>query len=175
MRGSRKASASRADSKLKTVERKILVILCYYVLLGAIALTSYTLSTRNVEEFIKGVSHYFLCESPGMDPDSPCDRSGFENFSYPILTLFGYILLGLFPAVNLIFAVDIRELKQWCGQHAPCFGISVSPPTPRKFPNNYTTSTPLSTPQSTPMATPLSARREVVRHMTDLQNTTSYV
>ena len=116
MRGPKKTSTSRADPKMKTVERKILVILCYYILLGAIALTSYTFSTRSVDEFTKGVSRYFLCESPGMDPDNPCDRSGFENLSYPILTLFGYILLGLFPAVNLIFAVDIRELKLWCGR-----------------------------------------------------------
>ena len=173
MRGSRKASASRADSKLRTVGRKILVILCYYVLLGVMALTSYTLATRNVEEFIKGVSHYFFCESPGMDPDSPCDRSGFENLTHPIVNLFGFILLSLFPAVNLIFAIDIRELKQWCGQHAACL---VNPQIPgNKFPTKFTTFTAFFTPQSTPETTPLPARREVVRHKTDLRNATSYV
>ena len=80
-----------------------------------IALTAFTLTTKKAERVVEEVSGYFECELPGIDPENPCDRSRFEALLHPVLTSLSYILLGMFPAINLIFAVNVKELKQWCG------------------------------------------------------------
>ena len=77
-------------------------------------MVSFTRSTRN-EETISAETKYFLCEAAGVDPENPCDRSGFEDRVVgPILISLTSTLLGLLPAVNLIFTVNIAELKMLC-------------------------------------------------------------
>ena len=95
-------------------ERKILIIFCYYVLLVAIALTTFTVATSNIGPFEAAVADYWRCELTGVDPENPCDelRASLEGLSFPVLSSFSYILLWISPAVHLIFAVNISELKQ---------------------------------------------------------------
>ena len=121
---------------LDTAERKILIIFCYYVILGVIALTTFTLSTKNSESVANGIVGYFGCESSG--PQTPCDRSGFEPQLNPVLDCLSYILLGLFPAVNLVFAVNVKELKQWCGRSRLFRVVS----TTAEFPSTVSASAP---------------------------------
>jgi len=115
---------SKHPFKVGAAERKILIIFCYYVLLGVIALTSFTVFTRNGALFGDAVADYWQCEITGVDPENSCDRlkDSFEALTYPGLTSVSYILLGIFPAVNLIFAVNIKEIKQkfntWFGRAA---------------------------------------------------------
>ncbi len=99
--------------RMSTAEKKILIVFCYYILLGVIALTAFTLSVKDNEIVAHEYETYFLCESKGIDPNNPdeCDRSGFEQYQTTGLTVCGYILVGIFPAVNLIFVVNIKELK----------------------------------------------------------------
>ena len=80
----------------------------------AIALIAFTVTTRNGVRFAAAVADYWQCELTGVDPENPCDelRASFEKLSFPVLTSFSYILLGISPAVHLVFAVNISELKQ---------------------------------------------------------------
>ena len=119
-----KSATPRANSKMGTVKKKILIILSYYFILGGVAVTAYPFAARSGKKSIQPIRNYFLCEAPGIDPDNPCDRSAFENQTgYLILIGAAYLLIGLLPAVNLIFAVDIRKLKQWYRQNTclSCF------------------------------------------------------
>ena len=115
---------SKYPFKVGAAERKILIILCYYVLLGVIALTAFTIFTRNSTQFSDAIAEYWLCESTGVNPENSCDRlrESFQQLSYPGLSAVSYVLLGIFPAVNLIFAVNVKEIKQkfktWCGRAA---------------------------------------------------------
>ena len=115
---------SKHPFKVGAAERKILIIFCYYVLLGVIALTTFTVTTRNGALFGDAVTDYWQCEITGLDPENSCDRlrDSFEALTYPGLTSVSYILLGIFPAVNLIFAVNVKEIKQkfnaWFGRAA---------------------------------------------------------
>ena len=95
-------------------ERKILIIFCYYVLLVVIALTTFTVATSNIGPFKAAVADYWRCELTGVDPENPCDelRASLEGLSFPVLSSCSYILLWISPAVHLIFAVNISELKQ---------------------------------------------------------------
>ena len=127
---------SKGPFKIDTAERKILIVFCYYVILGVIALTTFTINTKNSDRTTKEIVEYFGCESLG--PEEPCDRSGFEAQLHPVLDCLSYMLLGLFPAVNLIFAVNVKELKQWYS-HSRLFRL-VS--TTVEFPSTATASAP---------------------------------
>ena len=95
-------------------ERKIVIIFCYYVLLVVIALIAFSATTRNGVRFAAALADYWRCELTGVDPENPCDelRASLEGLSFPVLTSCSYILLGISPAVHLVFAVNISELKQ---------------------------------------------------------------
>ena len=107
---------SKSPFKIGTAERKILIIFCYYIVLGTFALITFTLATKNGDRFSSEVVGYFTCELRGIDSDKPCDRSRFEALSHPVLNCISFILLGIFPGINLIFVVNVEELKRWCGR-----------------------------------------------------------
>jgi len=94
------------------VEMKVLIILFYYILLGVCSLTTFSVTSRNMQLFTSGLVSYFLCESTGTNDGKVCDRTAFEQFSNPIPAALSFILLGLYPVVNLIYVVNIQELKQ---------------------------------------------------------------
>ena len=84
-------------------------------------LTTFTVRLRNVEILADTIRDYWQCEATGVDPENSCNRlkASIGQLANPGLTTFSFVLLGIFPAVNLIFAVNISELKQklktWCG------------------------------------------------------------
>ena len=84
------------------------------MLLASIALTSFTISTKNSDILQEKLISYFFCELGGHDPDQPCDRSQFEQENSPVISTLSYILLGLFPIGNLVYALNISELKEIC-------------------------------------------------------------
>ena len=92
--------------KIGTAERKILLVFLYYITLGAVALTSFTLATKYLSHNVAATLQYFDCEKSGRN--STCDLVVKQ---FPMVTLTSYVLLGLFPAINLVFAVNIKELK----------------------------------------------------------------
>ena len=116
----RKKKQSKQLLTISTAERKLLIVFCYYVLLDVLALMAFTITTRNIEQFEAAVTNYWQCELTGVDPESPCDAliASYREFSNPVLSSFGFVILGSSPAVNLIFAINFSELKQkfkiWC-------------------------------------------------------------
>lgn len=106
--------SSRSSFRIGTAERKVLIVFCYYMVLAVVALTTFTISTRNDEVAIRIIAKHFICEQSGFDPEGSCDRSRVEEQGNPVWTTMSYILLGIFPIVNLIYAVNIQELKEHC-------------------------------------------------------------
>ena len=96
---------------LKCSERKLLIIICYYILVTVITLTGFTDLSRKSDLFEQRLNEYFLCELFGHDPNNPCDRTNLEEtFSIP-LSIISYALHGVLPLVNLIFIIDAKEIK----------------------------------------------------------------
>ncbi len=99
--------------KFGTAEKKILIVTCYCIVLSTVVLTALTLSTRDdTTAFVRNIGLYFLCEQRGHDPENPCSRDYIKN-SDSVLTMLSYVLLSLFPVVSLIYAINIRELKEF--------------------------------------------------------------
>ena len=110
----RKKKQSKQLLSISTAERKLLIVFCYYVLLFVIALTAFTDFTRTSTAIAAEIAEYWQCELSGVDSENECDerKASFEAPGYITLTTISYILLGLLPAVNLVFAVNISELRQ---------------------------------------------------------------
>ena len=77
-----------------------------------VALTGVSIPLRNAGPLTNALTEYWQCEAPGVDPENPCNRTSMEQQSNPELITISYVLLWIFPAVNLIFAVNIREIRQ---------------------------------------------------------------
>ena len=107
-----KARKSKDVFQIGTAERKILIAFCYYILLAAVALTSFTVELRNSELFVEELLNYFACEGKGNDPNNPCDRNTFRQLAIPWLTVVSLVLIFLLPAVNLVYVLNIKELKE---------------------------------------------------------------
>ena len=107
-----KARKSKDVFQIGTAEKKILITFCYYVLLTVVVLTTFTIKTRNSELFVEELSNYFACEERGNDPNNPCDRNTFCQLSYPWLSAISFMLLYMLPVVNLVYVLNIKELKE---------------------------------------------------------------
>ena len=86
------------------------------MLLGVIALAAFGISTRTGGVFVDALTLYFACESttPG---NCEASKNTAEQNTYPGLAYTAYILLALFPLVNLVYAFNFNELKEiWLTQ-----------------------------------------------------------
>ena len=88
-----------------------------------VALTGVSVPLIKAEQLRNAITEYWRCETAGVDPMCNRLRASFEEQTNPGIITLAYVLLWIFPAVNLIFAVNISELKQkfktWHGQAAP--------------------------------------------------------
>ena len=93
------------------LELKVLIVLGYYVLLGSAVLTIFTIALVGVHEYFDKLTVLFECESglSSNPAESSCNKEQQELQPYP--TTIGLLVLGLLPAVNLIYIVKIKELK----------------------------------------------------------------
>ena len=92
----------------------------YYVVFAVLALTTFTLTFQDRRRFSSALLYYFECESNGVDPNNPCDPNIYIKLEHVVLGSLSYTLLGLFPVLNLIFVISVRELKQYLQKRCPC-------------------------------------------------------
>ena len=107
-----KARQSRNPYKIGTAERKLLIVFVYYVVLTVISITAFTLIVQDADRLLLARLRYFECERKGVDPNNPCDPNIHIKLEHVALTSLSYILLGLFPVVNFVFVISVRELKE---------------------------------------------------------------
>lgn len=105
---------SKNPLKMSTPERKIFITLCYYVIAAAFSLVSITLGRRNSGPFAAALLSYFICEQHGHDPNDPCDTNSFRELTNLGVSLVTNILLNLFPMVALVYALNVKEMKEKC-------------------------------------------------------------
>ena len=98
-----------------TTEKKLLIIFLYYLVAAVVNLTVLTLFTRNTLAIAKNIQNYFLCERGSFNPSNPCSLPN-GIYNYPFGSSLGHILLSLLPIVNLIYAININELKEMWGK-----------------------------------------------------------
>lgn len=117
-----KTKSSQHPFKISIAERKVLIVLCYFVLLVVVSLTALAVTIRNSGKFGTTLIEYWQCEATGVDPGKQCDRlyALFEELGPPAMIGISNLLYLILPLVNLIFVINVTELKQkfktWRGQ-----------------------------------------------------------
>ena len=110
--------------KISIAERKVLIVFCYFVLLVVVALTALASLTRISGQYSITLLEYWQCEATGFDPEKQCDRlyALFEEPGPPALIAISNLLYLILPLVNLVFVINVTELKQkfktWRGGEA---------------------------------------------------------
>ena len=96
---------------LSTAEKKLLVVFVYYLILGYVDIIAFTVGISSSSQTGEYIEDNFECEALKTDPDFVCPRR-FEELSIATgISLPTYILLGFYPIVNLIFAINKSEVK----------------------------------------------------------------
>ena len=95
-------------------ERKILIIISYYVISVVVTLTALVLATRDSTFFFTNLFKYFSCEAFGHDPEMPCDPNTFRQYTHTGILAAAHILVMLFPAINLLYVLNVKELREAC-------------------------------------------------------------
>ncbi|XP_065890388.1 uncharacterized protein [Dysidea avara] len=94
-------------------EVKILMLSCYFIVFGITALINVSISARDLDIILEKLFIYFICQSTGYNGPDTCgkERDELEYYLKPELNAVTYILLGLLPWSNLLFAVQVRDVK----------------------------------------------------------------
>ena len=92
-------------------EIKILIALCYHFLLGIFLFAAITVPATNYSQYIAAVSNYFLCESTGVNSSKNACERNFEKFDGRILFVIALFFLEMFPIVNLLYVLNVEEIK----------------------------------------------------------------
>ena len=101
--------------KLHSGEVKVLVISCYFTIFAVFIITTFTINNvLKQAKLISAIMNNFACEATGTVNE--CDRS-FVDLRGDIFSILTFVLIGLFPIVNLIYVLNIRELKQKISMH----------------------------------------------------------
>ena len=69
-------------------------------------MTTFTLVARTQNKHISATLQYFQCQKSGRN-----NTCSYDPEQFPAVSIASYLLLGLFPAVNFVYAVNIRETK----------------------------------------------------------------
>ena len=92
--------------KIGTPQRKILIVFLYYVSVGALALTTFTLITRNNSKYISETLQYFECQKSGSNTTCSYDPN-----NSPTIAAISLSSIAFFPAVNLVYVVNFKAIK----------------------------------------------------------------
>ena len=107
-----KYMAIRQQLRMNMAEIKILIALCYYFLLTAFLLAAITIPATNYPNFMADISEYFLCESTGTNPNKKVCERNFERFDSRMVLIASILIVGMFPIVNLIYVLNVQEIKK---------------------------------------------------------------
>ena len=95
-------------------EVKILILSCYFILFGTMGLINFSINIRDADIILDRLLDYFACQASGYSADHTCSAE-YERFRTHLqleLNSTTYALLGLLPWFNLLFAVQVSDIKK---------------------------------------------------------------
>ncbi len=105
--------------RIGTAEKKLLVVFCYFTILCSLALTTLTLRTRFGTDYSQSLVEYFRCELSGYNPKEPCTKSEIRRYSFPYIGAISFLVIGIYPVMTLIFALNIQNIRNICSKKKP--------------------------------------------------------
>ena len=104
---------------ISRAEKKILFVLCYYVIFSVITLMNFGIYTANTDSFREALEAYFHCQALGHLPNqtSQCDPKEYQQYIYPELSATNYFLMGFITTANLTFVINWSTIIKFCSQY----------------------------------------------------------
>lgn len=96
---------------LSAAEIKLLIIFFYYIILGIIDIIGFSINVTTASSVRKSIEANFFCESFRSDPSYNCSKDYLDIRLADGFAVVTYVLLALFTYVNLLFALNFREIK----------------------------------------------------------------
>ena len=93
---------------------KILILSYYFIIFGIIVLITLSYSIRDGDIILDKLLDYFACQARGYDNDNTCyaEHEELESHLKPGLSMATSFLLGLVPWLNLLFAIQVSDIKK---------------------------------------------------------------
>ena len=94
-------------------EAKILVLSCYFIIFGMIALITLSYRIRDAHIILDKLLLYFTCPAGGYSSDNTCsaEYDKFVSYLKPELNQATYLLLSLVPWSNILYAVQFTDIN----------------------------------------------------------------
>ena len=76
--------------------------------------TAFSVFFFNIKKSNEALNTFLNCESMGIIPGTACDKSDFGAAYYPTMILFdiSWVIILLYPAVNLMYVIDVQEIRR---------------------------------------------------------------
>ena len=105
--------STKDDYVKKRAKAKILFIMCYYIILGALVLTRFTYLEAMGSTVYKAIEQHFTCQSAGLETGRNCGETLEEQLSpFRALSTVSTVVSGLLPSVILAFSVKCECKKR---------------------------------------------------------------
>ena len=96
----------------RTAETKVLLLLCYYIIISLVYLIATCLLYWQLDIYIEMLFAYLSCEAKGATPnEEPCRKNALQSNPFIALYTVDFALLALFPVVSVTYATNLREMK----------------------------------------------------------------
>ena len=96
---------------MNPAELKVLILFTYSVIFAVVGLIAFTIGAHDADIFVSELTTYFVCEAAGSTGSKVCEKN-FSVWRAEIMADLTWILLGLYPTVNLIYVVNVRDIKK---------------------------------------------------------------
>ena len=92
----------------------MLFLISYFLFAGGVVVVAFSVFFFNIKRVKESLNTFLNCESMGVIPGAECDKSEFGAAHYPAQSIFdfGIVIILLYPAVNLIYVVEVQEIKR---------------------------------------------------------------
>ena len=104
--------SQRQHNTKRQVEIKILLLLCCYLVTWSDTIGVAVAALIEADNYRDTLKEYFTCEASGT---LECERNSFERFDI-VSKLIASALIGLYPAIFLIYFVKVKSCRLSCKQ-----------------------------------------------------------
>ena len=97
---------------MRKAQAKILAVMVYYIVMGSLALSTYSYFLATDDGDFEAYTTYFNCQSVGIVPDRDCgEPPSIQTSALHRLATASFFLQGFLPTVILIFVVSCSNKR----------------------------------------------------------------
>ena len=105
---------ANAATSVPTMEIRVLVLLCYFIVLSGMITAIATLLAKNADNLNFSIVEYFACEATGRSPKCDAAKEAIQPLTAAGTWIPVIIFMGAFSGVHLLYVVNIDKVARKC-------------------------------------------------------------